>query len=100
MTTQHTPGPWWFHLLAGNHDYAIYCEATGHDIALVRDANEANARLIAAAPELLAAAEALSDSIGKTMHKPIGQKAFEAGCVPWQIVEDLRAAIAKAHGEG
>jgi hypothetical protein len=56
---QHTPGPWAYQATAGNHDFAIYPEATGRDLALVRDFNEANARLIAAAPDLLAALRAL-----------------------------------------
>ena len=53
MSAQHTPGPWLSKATAGNHDFAIYPEATGRDVALVRDFHEANACLIAAAPELL-----------------------------------------------
>lgn len=57
MNAKHTPGPWTYKATAGDHDFAIYPEATGRDVALVRDFNEANARLIAEAPamrELLA----------------------------------------------
>ncbi len=57
MTTKHTPGPWSYQATAGNHDFAVYPESTGRDIALVRDFNEPNARLIASAPELLEALE-------------------------------------------
>lgn len=59
---QHTPGPWMYKATAGHHDFAVYPEATGRDVALVRDADEANARLIAAAPELLAAVRRFLDS--------------------------------------
>ena len=57
--TSHTPGPWLYQALAGNHDFAVYTEATGHDVALVRNFNEPNARLIAASPRLLAALKEL-----------------------------------------
>lgn len=53
-----TPGPWTFKATAGDHDFSVYPESTGRDVALVRDFNEANARLIAAAPALY---EALRD---------------------------------------
>lgn len=63
MTTEalqgHTPGPWTHKATAGDHDFAVYPEATGRDVALVRDFNEANARLIAAAPEMLEALQQL-----------------------------------------
>jgi hypothetical protein len=51
-TTTPTPGPWLYQPSAGHHDYLIYAEATGRDVALVRDFNEANATLIAQAPVL------------------------------------------------
>lgn len=97
---QHTLGPWQYQPTAGNHDFLIYSESDGRDIALVRDSNEANARLIAAAPELLNALEtlmlrwgdyiAMGDTPGEnpkyiTQAKEYGDKA--------------RAAIAKAKGE-
>jgi len=54
---EHTPGPgpWAYQPTAGDHDFSVYEEATGRDVALVRDFNEANARLIAKAPEMLEA---------------------------------------------
>lgn len=51
--TKHTPGPWQHQPAAGNHAFLIYSEATGRDLALVRNFDEANARLITAAPDLL-----------------------------------------------
>lgn len=54
----HTPGPWHHQYTAGKHNQAVYAEADGRDIAVIYpDPNgelEANARLIAAAPDLLA----------------------------------------------
>jgi len=84
---QHTPGPW---------RASIYCiwggingdtYVAGTQTAIGADAQEANARLIAAAPELLEALEAV---VACWNHHDVG-KAY---------VEDLaRAAIAKAKGE-
>lgn len=50
---------WTYQATAGNHDFAVYEESTGRDVALVRDFNEGHARLIAAAPELLATLQRL-----------------------------------------
>lgn len=81
METKHTPGPW-------RYDYAPgYCgellAANGTTLAeFVTEPSEANARLIAAAPDLL---EALID---------IAEKSTDAGAI-----ECARAAIAKATGE-
>lgn len=65
-----TPGPWVHRATAGNHDFAIYDEATGRDLALVRDFHEPNARLIVESPtmyELLAAAlEAIDPFLDET----------------------------------
>ena len=100
MTDKHTPGPWH----CGNRDnwWRIYDE-NGVYIAAAKDPSpapnhkadgfdieEANARLIAAAPELLEALEYLVQS------KP-GTKDFEKW---WSFrVAGAHAAIAKAKGE-
>lgn len=63
-TTQHTPGPW--HCGEGVARHIVY-DATGWAVATVTDLsvcrrsgdNEATAQLIAAAPDLLEALEAL-----------------------------------------
>jgi hypothetical protein len=55
---KHTPGPWNYQATAGDHDFAVY-GLDGRDIALVRNFHKANAQLIAAAPDLLAALRAL-----------------------------------------
>jgi hypothetical protein len=82
----HTPGPW-----------KIACEsgdwfATLNDYAPI-PATEANARLIAAAPDLL---EALRDVIGWV---PGGAAEMWHTDAPTKAVERARAAIAKAEGK-
>ena len=82
--TKHTQGPW---LVEGRAVYALNDDGYNRFSALVQDAHtpgdelEANARLIAAAPELLEALECLLE-MG---HAKAGDLA--------------RAALAKARGE-
>lgn len=84
MAHKHTPGPW--ALEFGAHDAAIHAGGT---IAMIDDTMtgwQANARLIAAAPDLLAAAE----------------KALQAIEGDWERTreaDELRNAIAKAKGD-
>lgn len=106
--TQHTPGPWYHSCDEGNDPGHCNVNAgpdefmpDGYMIATVEEVDdgthdeqrEANARLIAAAPELLAALEDARDAIaslpdfdgrkfGRTLH-----------------VEQIDAAIRKARGE-
>ena len=59
--TQHTPGPWETSrdaVPAGHVQITVYEFVSGDRVATVFQ-NEANARLIAAAPDLLAALEAM-----------------------------------------
>ena len=89
MSTAHTPGPWitnGYRYIYGP-DYYILCDVGPIDIV-----SSANARLIAAAPELLAALKALlqldeSDERirGESMRRKPAQ-------------DTARAAIAKAEG--
>lgn len=83
MTSQHTPGPW----RIGDAGFTVFGppkpSALPETIAPVK--NRANARLIAAAPDLLAALEALAALPNK--HRP--EEMWEAA----------RAAIAKARGQ-
>lgn len=81
----HTPGPWHYQPLAGHHDFAVYAETTGHDIALVRDFDKANAQLIASAPDLLAALKQIAQ------HTIKGKQSFAASVA--------LAVIAKAEGK-
>lgn len=90
MTTQHTPGPWeaWLpgrKFVIPTRNFNAVCELV--DFARDPETVDANARLIAAAPELLAACEAVlsSPTYGDTPSE--------------EAVEMVRAAIAKARGE-
>jgi len=97
----HTPGPW--QVIEDNHDdyeeghIAIEADEAGRDVAVVVSTNPesqvdlspeewANARLIAAAPELLEALRLLV---------MLDQSSIDDG--DWQRA---RAAIAKAEGRG
>jgi hypothetical protein len=102
MTTKHTPGPWSvvFEKTSTGKDFGIICGGSGRSglmdtvICHAPDSQseptsfkrfqEANARLMAAAPELLAALNALLDDVGRA-NSMLG--AVQA-----------RAAIAKAIG--
>ena len=98
--SKHTPGPWrndCFMVLAppnvGNYKGREICHTGGHDI---RDGNEseANARLIAAAPDLLAACEQLMEYL-KLLPLDENNDAAWASNAP----QLARAAIAKAKGQ-
>lgn len=85
--SEHTPGPWVAFFVDGRASVIMPAGRPG-DICLFRDgAAEADARLIAAAPELLEACKAIlnvyfpTDTCGAREH--------------WKRVED---AIAKAEG--
>jgi hypothetical protein len=89
MKIEHTPGPWEAirdAVPAGFTQFTVYAEGSGRRVATAFEA-DANAQLIAAAPELLAALIALDHDIdcydGSTTEK-------------WQSVKNARAAIAKA----
>ena len=85
MTTQHTPGPWF-----ANDSLQLFAE-TGQHLASLDSSTEgfeggtlyANARLIAAAPELLAALVAVVE-------------AFDTPHYLYDACLKARAAIAKA----
>lgn len=93
MNTKHTPGPW--HLGKRAAAKAIYgdkgeevCQMLGHFNA--DDENLANARLIAAAPELLEALQVIaSQSLGDD---------WTAEQAITFVKEHARSAIAKATG--
>ena len=79
---QHTPGPWTF--AKGPHRIEVHTTpALAYAFSI---SDEANARLIAAAPDLLAALEALFED--KYLADPINADRMRAA----------RAAIAKAKG--
>jgi len=96
---QHTSGPWFTRdknrvQLEFPEQIYVKCEdGTPIHIAYVptRECAEshANARLIAAAPDLLAALEQVDDDLIEN----------EEGSISLQTMQQLRAAIAKAKGE-
>lgn len=107
QTTQHTPGPWRYDPVDG-HIYATseasplpaparVCDPHADDIDI--DEREANARLIAAAPDLLAALRDIyraARSRDATMGDQIDL--FEARRELRESCERARAAIAAATG--
>jgi len=105
---RHTPGPWKFgkELSAHSGEWLISYDAAdrgqGIPIAETRPGSgqeSANARLIAAAPELLEALEAaLACGLVPKMTAKDGGAAGRIKAV--QAGDKVRAAIAKARGEG
>lgn len=86
--TNHTPGPW---SVGGPYDHMLMT-ARGELIAstaLMSKNHKADARLIAAAPDLLAALESITEHF-RANGDPTASDLMSAG----------RAAIARARGEG
>ena len=91
----HTPGPWRVGIRPGPIVYGQQGEqvANLHVPMVESDENKANARLIAAAPELLAALDAIvrqMDQGGQGSTQVFNRDA---------CIQRARAAIAKARGE-
>jgi len=92
-TNQHTPGPWRWNVDPSGH--FAYQHETGKIIASVQGkstngAAAANARLIAAAPELLAALRAIQREIEANPDNDTAIRSIDFIC---------GAAIAKAEGQ-
>jgi len=90
---EYTKGPW------VNSVTGIYAK-DGTTIAQVytqwsNDADEANARLISAAPELLEACKAAENDISLFYD----EKREGTNTQTWKVIMKLRTAIAKAEGE-
>ena len=106
MAAKHTPGPWFIfgngHCVGGaNTDATTLNEHPTAGIAMCgmarRDPAEctANARLIAAAPDLLEALQAAYDALG--ISYPLHSSDMDKRGA---VLAQARAAIAKATGEG
>jgi len=85
MTSKHTPGPWIPVAVEGGWDGVAENENRNSVICALRLNNPANARLIAAAPDLLRVAELLVSWLDE---EPGAHKLCDAA----------RAAVAKATG--
>ena len=97
--SEHTPGPWQQGVEGNNRVYGPDCAGDDSGLIAVVFKGRANARLIAAAPELLHALIGLLETYGKPDER-ICCSGFECGCqgaTVWQEAEHYaRAAIAKA----
>lgn len=91
MSVQHTPGPWRVGGSTGLHNQTAINPAIGCAYG-AGDEAAANARLIASAPELLAALQAAVEMYGK----PGGPWNVPGSAGSWIAL--ARAAIAKATG--
>lgn len=101
MTQPHTPGPWRIGPHPGNGAGTAWRQILSHSgpfsPALVCEAIEPDARLIAAAPDLLAAlvdAVAMMDAVARGQWNWDGSTEGQAR----STAKDARAAIAKATG--
>jgi hypothetical protein len=100
MSAQHTPGPWTADWNSGSHGYTIAGDhiAIGTAFSLLgkrygTGEASANARLIAAAPELLAALGLL-----ETASRRVAEGHEMPDAYLRKMCERARAAIAKAEG--
>lgn len=93
MQTTHTPGPW--HIAAAQdrtYPHAIESRDSSFDgFQLARCVNPADARLIASAPDLVAALQQIADGCERRLRK--GHDEGDAASL-----DIARAAIAKATG--
>jgi hypothetical protein len=101
MSTKHTPGPWMYEPKGRGHVWSdCRDDGSGAVIAVMPETNhgtkEADARLIAAAPELLSALYALLDDVSDLTDE--AREAFSG--INDRSVTLARAAIAKATGQG
>ncbi len=96
----HTPGPWaWgvgYRGLGTAHDEVLQWEAYEGMWLAYNDSREANARLIAAAPDLLASLSDLCDAINRSTALGCGPTNPYPLAEPLKYLDAARAAIAKA----
>lgn len=104
MSDQHTQGPWFVHQLP-NHEQTgrMWPISANNDpgsalayVGLEGQPNLANARLMAAAPELLTM---LKRALGGLEDWDRDQREYHPESVDgWKLREDIEAVIAKAEG--
>lgn len=97
MNTKHTPGPWSYRETGSSDTYAIECNlshmkhlSTEERVARVETLNEANARLIAAGPDMLEALEFVERILNSRSGQDMGLS---------QAFEIVQAAIRKTRGD-
>lgn len=104
MDGKHTPGPWHFDD-GGDGDLEIWsaayhptmplCSVGNYGPAGPSSTDNANARVIAAAPELLEACERVLKESVRVEYDEDGPACAE---MAYEVLEVVRAAIAKAEG--
>lgn len=87
METKHTPGPW---RTAGRQSGRVVC---GDNRTVCTSATVDDARLIASAPDLLAALAGIADRLTLAVRDGDTARVIRA-------LEVARAALARARGEG
>lgn len=97
MNTTHTPGPWIVaRIIPQDRDFIRQVKAEDGPVCFVHDLSDcqqeakANARLIAAAPDLLAACKRMSEALRNAPHAT--QNAYQG------ILTDIDNAITKVEG--
>lgn len=100
-TKGHTPGPW----TMAHHEGLPYADVTGppRGKAIAHDMLPADARLIAAAPEMLEVLRDMADTLqwlqdSGNLKSPIEPHPYGLGIMA--VKQKARAAIRKATGEG
>jgi len=104
--TAHTPGPWEVAYLDHNGQRVVraehieVCTCWHHSVGSIEKEMEANARLIAAAPEILAALKSAAAAIGD-WSRPTGANGMTSASLSHPLMVEQRLAydaIAKAEG--
>ena len=99
----HTPGPWRLYDVQADAWTRQVWTDEGHGSVMIATAGgvdkDANARLIAAAPELLAESENAWDCLSAILEDPHNSLSLEDRDAALAAIAGLRAAIKKAKGE-
>lgn len=96
---QHSPGPWRQVSVAGGWD-GVAPVGSKLEICQLVENNPANARLIAAAPELLAACQSAERALVELWpSESVPDEHIDETAAVHRLAASLRAAIAKAVGQ-
>ena len=102
MKTEHTPGPW----RIGDAGNTVFGSPNGEPAPVVvatlapaRGAKRANARMVAAAPDLLEACKEAVSGLGLDARENADELEQDFGTEGVRVFNLLRAAIAKAEGQ-